>query len=139
MVDYIPRLFPRPSSNRARCRATLLIVTNVLTTTPVRHLPRVHQTGGSHRGSRRRSRVPPSTMPSRSGCSPVQRPPRSAWRASVVDKSKAADYLQPRDVNDFECHFKVTEGQTAVSQGHAVSGGDLKVSSVVETFNVWYH
>jgi len=40
MVGYILRWFAchqtvaRPSSNRARCRATALIETNVLTTTP---------------------------------------------------------------------------------------------------------
>lgn len=83
-----------------------------------------------------------STMPSKSGCSPVDvcrpgKPPRSAWRTSVVD---SLEPLVSRDVSDSQCHVKVIQGQDGVSQSHvfcgrrgaAIAEGEAKLSSVVD-------
>ena len=85
-------------------------------------------------------------MPSKSGCSPVDlcrtgRPPRSAWRTSVVDKmseshlSDSAGYSEvvqsQSEISQVyvvpDCHLKVTQGQDKVSQSHSISGCHVKV------------
>jgi len=80
-------------------------------------------------------------MPSKSGCSPVDicrpdKPPRSAWRTSVVD-NEPRDYSLSPDVNEVQGHLKVTQGQAEVSPSHVeghvvVSEGEVKSSSVVD-------
>lgn len=99
-------------------------------------------------------------MPSKSGCSPVDlcrtgRPPRSAWRHSVVDKasqppqtynlSDSAGYskvvqnqCEPSQRHLIpECHVKVAQGQSEVFHGHVAPDHHVKVTQgQLESFGV---